>query len=230
MAAAACVGLVGAHASADVIAYWNQNSNSLPGGGFGFETTDFPQAADLGAGSLTLADFDTSATSGVFDTIQSFAGTTVNAQPSVSSGGSLAPQNGSGGVNNGMSIDLTVSTDNFEDIIVSWAQRGTSTGFDSRAFSYSIDGGTNFVLVGTDSGSLGSSWATETYDLSAVTAVDDQSSVIFRITLDGGSTTSSSGNNRFDNITIEGTVIPEPASLALLAAGLGVAGLRRRSA
>ena len=222
---------LGTAASADVVAYWDQNSNDLGGGLFGFTPADFPQPADQGTGTLTLEDFDmTVGANGAYSTIQSFGGSTENALPAVASGGSLSPQGGDDGTgaqsNNGMSIVLTASTTGLEDVIVSWAQRGTSTGFNSRAFSYSTDG-VNYTLVDTDTGALGSTFVTESYDLSSITALDDAPAVFFKITLDGA--TSATGNNRFDNILIEASVIPEPASVVLM--GLGaVAMLRRRNA
>lgn len=196
---AACCSLSFTNVQADLIAYWNQNSNSLPGGGFGFEVGDFPQSADSGSGTIELVNFDATTTGSEYTKIDSFAGTTLNALFSDSSGGSLSII-GSG--NNGMSVVIQVDTTGFEDIIVSWAQRGTSTGFNSREFSYSTDG-MNFTSVGTDSGILTSSWVTETYDLSTVSAIDNQSSVFFRITVNGASSTN--GNNRFDNIQVNGT-------------------------
>ena len=212
---------------AALIAYWDQNSNALPNaGGFGFLTTAFPQAADQGSGTLSLANFltDTTTTSGdtFYSFIQSFGGDALNAQPGVLAGGSLSPQGGTGNGNNGMAIILEFSTLGFTDISVSWAQRGTSTGFDSRAFDYSLDG-SDWTNFGTDLGDLTSTWEVQSYDLSAVSAIENQSTVFFRIVLDGA--TSSSGNNRFDNITIEG--VPEPSALLLSAVGC-LALLRRR--
>lgn len=199
-------------ANAVLIAYWDQNSNALPTTGFGFTPASFPQAADQGAGSLSLADFDTTidenSLDGAYDFIESFTGTTDNAQPDVASGGSLSPQGGTDtdGVfsNNGMSILLSVSTSGFEDITISWSQRGTSTGFQSRELLYSTNG-VDFTSFGSDTGILGSSFATISYDLSAVSAIEDASSVTFAIKLDGA--IGSTGNNRFDNITIEGTEV-----------------------
>lgn len=210
-------------APAALIAYWDQNSNNLPGGAFGFTASSFPQPADQGSGSLTLADFDSTTVGAdeAYDYIESFGGTTTNAQPSIISGGSLSPQGGPSNANNGMSIIMEVDTTGFTDITVSWAQRGTSSGFASRQFDYSLDAVT-WVNVGTDTGSLGSSWEVESYDLTGNAAVEDQASVYFRIVLDGA--TGSTGNNRFDNITFEG--VPEP-SIALLG-GLGFLGLLRR--
>jgi hypothetical protein len=46
---------IGTTASADLLAYWNQNNNGLPVSGFGFTPSSFPQAADSGVGSATLS-------------------------------------------------------------------------------------------------------------------------------------------------------------------------------
>lgn len=216
-------------ATADTIAYWAQNDNTLDPTGFGFETGDFPQAADVGSGDLTWTG-DLSDTAGVLNTVQSFAGNSLNALPGFGSGGSISPQNGTAGLNNGASIWLSVDTTDYSDIMVSWAQRGTATGFASREFSYSIDGGTNFTSVGTDVGGLTSTWALESYDLSGVTAVEG-TPVIFAITLDNGDVGSDSGNNRFDNLLVSGTFVPEPgtAVLALLSlAAAGAGSMRKR--
>lgn len=192
---------------ADIIAYWDQNSNGLPGGSaFGFVTTAFPQAASQGSGTLSLANFDTSTAvvtgNTVFSTIESFGGNTLNALPSIVAGGSLSPEGGNPTTNNGMSIILQASTVGFQDIQVSWAQRGTSAGFTSRAFAYSTDG-VNYTTFATDTGALSSTWVLESYELSAIDALEGAANVYFRITLTGA--TGSAGNNRFDNILIQGT-------------------------
>lgn len=191
-----------ASAQVETIAYWAQNDNNLPGGGFGFAPDSFPQAADEGSGELTLADFDESVDAeGAYDCIQSFAGTSDNALGGYSSGGSLAPQGCSGESNNGMHIDLAVDTSGYGELVLSWAQRGTSTGFDSRTISYSADGGASFTTFETDTGALGG-WGVVSHDFSSVAALENNPDAVFRITLDGA--TSSSGNNRFDNILLEG--------------------------
>ena len=196
------------------IAFWAQNDNALPGGGFGFTPGSFPQDADVGAGVLFLEDFlETIDADGAYTTVQSFGGTTLNALPGFPSGGSLSPQGGAGSANNGMSILLLIDTSGFDNIAVSWAQRGTSTGFDSRQLAWSVDG-ENFTDFGTDAGVLGSSWAVRTYDLAAINEINHQSTVYFRITLDGA--TSGTGNNRFDNILITGTEAGSPELFPVL--------------
>jgi hypothetical protein len=238
--AALFVGASAATSSAATIAYWNNNSNGLPNGGlFGYAPGDFPQAADVGTGSLDLAMFETATevdASGntKYVSVESFAGSTVNAQGGDPAGGSLSPEggtsNGSGGfLNNGMKILYTIPTTGYGDIKISWAQRGTSSGFTSRAFAYSTDGGSVFTPVSYtgDTGVLSSTFGLVSIDLSAVSAIDNLPSVIFQVTLDGATT--ANGNNRFDNMLFEGTAIPEPTTLALGGlALLGVVAARRR--
>lgn len=223
--------------NAAIIAYWNQNSNELPSGAFGYVPGDFPQAADYGSGSLDLANFDTTTggVDGAYTTIQSFAGTTDNAQFGDAAGGSISPQSGasdgSGGFsNNGMEVLLNVDTSGYTNINISWAQRGTGSGFASRAFAYSADGGANYTSVAYtgDSGALTSTWNIVSPDLSTAVGLDNNANVVFRLTLSGG--TGTTGNNRFDNILVQG--VPEPATLTLVGlCGLAIAGtvVRRRN-
>ena len=198
-----------APAQTQVIAYWAQNDNNLPSGGFGFSPDSFPQQADTGLladqAFLSLANFNeaTSGDDNAYTCIQSTQGTTLNAQSGFIDGGSLTPQGCTSNSNNGMQILIAVSTEGFETIELSWAQRGTGTGFNSRQLAWSADGGTSFADFGSDSGTLGTAWQVRDYDLSSIEALNDNPNVVFRVTLDGA--TNTNGNNRFDNITIAGT-------------------------
>jgi hypothetical protein len=223
-------------ANAAVISYWNENTVAFPDGTFGYTPSSFPQAPNAGNGSLNLANFDTTTggANGAYTYIASFSGTTTNAQFGDPSGGSLSPLGGAdnGGVfsNNGMQILISTDTTGYNNINLSWAQRGTSTGFTSRAFEYSTNGGGSYTPLAFtgDTGVLSATFTTVSPNLTGITALENNPNVVFRLTLGGA--TSGNGNNRFDNIVVQGTEIPEPATLGLLmVAGLAFAASRRRN-
>jgi len=230
-------------ADASIIAGWDQNDNGLPSGGFGFTPSDFPQPNDHGPAAAThdIANFDGTIDAGNPDGaylyIQSFSGNTLNDLAGAGSGGSFSFQggaDGSGGLGlgpwsgNGSQSVFAVPTTGYSAINVSWAQRGTSTGFTSRVFEYSTDGGSNWTDIGAYPGSAGvltSTWELVSLDLSGVAALNDNPNAMFRITYDGA--TGGTGNNRWDNFYVQG--VPEPASILLFSLGaVALVAIRRR--
>lgn len=232
-AAVAVTALTGVAQAQDSLAYWPFSNQGLPNGGFGFQPGEFPFPADFGlqAGTATLnvgggITGDTTVSGGgdtVYTWIQSFAGTGINAQFGEPSGGSIAIQNGTNGGNNGSYIDLEFDASNYEDIVLSFAGQRTSSGFDSMSID-AFDGATFLGNVATINDLASFALRTVTTSL-----LDDVADARLRMTFSGGSTTSSTGNNRFDNIFIQGTQIPSPGSLALLGLGGLVAARRRRA-
>jgi hypothetical protein len=180
----------------------------------------FPNPSDYGAAinvsNLVGDNFDSSTN----NNWGSFSGTSSNRPDGGSFGGGSLAITGEG--NNGNSFVIEADLSSFEDIELSWVNRGTSTGFDSRVVDVSTDG-VNWTQIYSDSGALTSSWSVES--ASAGDLLDFASTAFIRFTLDGA--TSTNGNNRFDNIVLEG--IPTPGTAALLGLA-GLAGMRRRRA
>jgi MYXO-CTERM domain-containing protein len=218
-------GSLAVSASADVLAYWAQNDNELPGGGFGFMEGDFPQAADVGSGFLTVGGGDILATNDddVYIWIQSFAGTTLNALDGFPAGGSIAFQGGTDTVNNGAWMQWEVSTAGYENLVFSFAARGTATGFGNNQVSYSTDGESFTDFDDPFDPRDGANWNTFAFDFGNL--LDDLETVYIRVTFDGA--TGATGNNRLDNILFEATAVPAPGALALLGLA-GLIGVRRR--
>lgn len=200
MAAAAAAAALTASSHADVIAYWAQNDNSLSDGGSGFQEGDFPQAVDTGAGVLTVGGGNILATDekGVYLRIQSFAGTALNALDDFGPGGSIVFQGGADSENNGAWMQFEFMTRGYREIVLSFATRRTGTGFDANQISYSFDG-ERFTDFG-EPYDPSSDWELKHVDFGDL--LDEKPSVFVRITFDGA--TSTIGNNRLDNILLEG--------------------------
>ncbi len=184
---------------ADELAVWNFNDSNLN--------------VDHGSGTLTSSLNPVN--------ILFAAGTTNNARLGDIAGQALSLQGGTGTANNGRNLTFNVGTLGFSNIVVSFATQGTSTGFNSNQFQYSLDGIT-FIDFGspyvpaTAFGSI-----PLVFTLSSIVGLNNNPNAAFRIVFEGA--TSSTGTNRIDNIVVEGTsaTIPEPTTALLLLSGLG---------
>jgi len=191
--------------NADEIAVWNFNDSDL--------------VVDHGVGTLT--------SNIVVTNIQFGAGTTNNARLGDLAGQALSLQGGTGTTNNGRNITINVSTVGFANIVFSFATQGTGTGFNSNQLQYSLDG-INFIDFGSPyvpAAAFGS--VPIVFTLSSIVGLNNNPNAAFRIVFNGA--TSSTGNNRIDNVVVEGTstTIPEPTTAVLLFTGLaGLLGLK----
>lgn len=198
-----------ASASADEIAIWNFNDSDLN--------------VDHGTGTLTSNIVSTN--------IQFAAGTTNNARQGDVAGQALSLQGGTSNINNGRNITINVSTAGFSNIVFSFATQGTGTGFNANQFQYSLDG-TNFVDFGSPYVPAAAFGAVPiVFTLSSIAGLNNNPNAAFRIVFNGAA--SSTGNNRIDNIVVEGTgtvsTIPEPTTALLLITGLsGLVGCKRK--
>lgn len=197
------IGTVQSSKAQNLVAYWNQNSNNLPGGGFGFTPASFPQPATLGTGSLTVSNFvDSIGSNGVYFYLPSFAGNVLNQWPgdtATTAGGSFSIQGGLNNGNNGAHLNLQVSLSNLQTPVLTYAAQRTSTGFNIHQISYSTDG-TSFTVFRNDTLTGSGSFGLRTVSFAGVTALNNAANVILRITFFGA--TAATGNNRLDNITI----------------------------
>jgi hypothetical protein len=157
--------------------------------------------------------------SGWAGTTEDFAGSTINAVGADASGASLSLVNLSG---NGTFIQVEFSMAGLTDLMVSFATRGTGTGFNAGQWAWSNDGA-SFTDIGGNTATTSTSFGLASVDMSAADAIEGDATVFLRYTLDGATT--ASGNNRIDNLQLN--AVPEPATLALFAAG-GCALLMRR--
>jgi len=184
---------------ADLVANWNFNSLSIgtasvPGSG-GVPTTIAPSA---GAGSLSLAGWG-----GLVD---DFAGSDVNLVAPDATGGSLSLVAGGTAApfpGNGTSIEIQLNLADYSNPIVTFATRGTASGFNTGTWTYSVAGGGFTTISGVNTATTSTTYALATLDLTAVNAVDGQANVRLRYTVSGA--TSSSGNNRIDNLQVNAT-------------------------
>jgi hypothetical protein len=195
---------------ADEIAIWNLNDSDL--------------VVDHGTGTLTSNIVSTN--------ILFAAGTTNNARLGDLAGQALSLQGGTSNTNNGRNITINVSTVGFSNIVFSFATQGTSTGFNSNQFQYSLDG-INFIDFGSPYVPATAFGAVPlVFTLSSIAGIDNNPNAAFRIVFNGATT--STGNNRIDNIVVEGTststsVIPEPTTAVLLFSGLsGLIAMKRK--
>ncbi len=101
---------------------------------------------------------------------------------------------------NGKSMVFKFSTTGYQSIVISFATRGSGTGFNNHAWLYSTDGTVFTPISGNNTANTTSTVALKTLDLTGITAINNQSNVYIKLTVTGAG--SASGNNRFDNIQI----------------------------
>lgn len=201
-------------ADAALIAYWNFNSlsiaaASLPGVG-GVPTTI---AADSGTGSLDLTGF--------LGTVDDFAGATGNALNGDPAEESLSLISSTG---NGSYIAFSFSTIGIADAIVLTADvRGTASGYTTGAWSYSLNGTDYLAITGKNISTTSTTFSVLTANFADVPEINNQATVTLRYTVSGATTTT--GNNRLDNVQIN--AVPEPSAALLGLVGF-VGVLRRR--
>jgi len=132
--------------------------------------------------------------------LNSFGGTTLNdPRPTPVAGQAYTLVAGTNFSANGKSVVIKFSMTGYQNPILTFATRGSSTGFNIHQWAWSTDG-TNFTNFGDNTANTTSTWLTKTLDMSLINDLDGAAGVYLRLTVSGAS--SASGNNRLDNIVI----------------------------
>ncbi len=106
-------------------------------------------------------------------------------------------------------IQFSVNTDGFKQISVMVDARDLgATATITIGLLYSTNGGASFSTAGTRA--LSTSWGTFIWDLSSITALDDNQNVVFRIY---GYTSSLLASAAFDNLTVRAVTITKSKTL-----------------
>jgi hypothetical protein len=132
--------------------------------------------------------------------LTTFSGSTINDPRAVpNAGNALAIANSSA---NGKSLIFKFPTLGFSGISISFATRGTSTGFNTHTWEWSTDNVT-YTGFGTNTAVTSSTFTQKSIDMSAITAINNNSTVYIKLTVTGAS--SAAGNNRIDNFVVSAT-------------------------
>jgi hypothetical protein len=105
-----------------------------------------------------------------------------------------------GSANNGKSIVFKFSMSGYTDLNVSFATRGTATGFTTGTWAYSTDGST-WTALPDNTATTSTSFSVKT--LATITGLDNAADAYLRYTLSG--CTNVNGNNRVDNVQLRAT-------------------------
>lgn len=100
----------------------------------------------------------------------------------------------------GSTVDVSLPTTGFEDIVVRYETRRSGSGAGTQFVSYTTNG-VDFVLF--DTLTITTTPTVQTLNFSAIPAANDNADFGIRITFDQGDG-GTVGNNRFDNLTLEG--------------------------
>jgi hypothetical protein len=136
-------------------------------------------------------------------------------------------------------VRYNVSTAGYMNIRVKWDQRNSNTSSRFFRFDYTTDGGSTWNLGSvTEFTAGGDAWMVFNRDLTGDTSVNNNANFGFRMVtvFEPGtgqykasnltSNYSPNGTHRYDLVTVEADVVPEPASIAAL--GLGLAAIARK--
>jgi hypothetical protein len=174
----------------ELMTYWN--FNTLPTGTLTSVAADF---AKVGTPTITYPGTG----AGFLDNVN--PGSDLNLRQSALLGLGLRVRNPS----DTRDLVITSPSTGYKKLVVTYAVERTSSGADLELFQYSADGGVTWVDVGTTyAPTTEPTFSIKTIDLTAITAVNNNANLQFRIRFSGALASGTSGNHRFDNFAIDG--------------------------
>ena len=109
------------------------------------------------------------------------------------------------------SLEMDLPTVGFNKIVVQFATARSGSGATTQNYSYTTDG-SNYVNTGLSVNSFNPdsdpAAALVTLDFSAIASVNNNPNFKLKIEFSGDTASGSSGNNRFDNVTVQGVAVP----------------------
>ncbi len=98
---------------------------------------------------------------------------------------------------------ISAPTSGYTDLQLSFAVHRTNNGAQQQELYYSADAGNNWTQIGS-AYAINEEYELKSFDLGALPGMNNNSQLRFRIMFTGEAAAGSSGNNRFDNIALEG--------------------------
>lgn len=188
-----------------LIHYWNFNSLT------GTQTSINPDFTLLPSGYASISYLGTGA--GYMDSFT--PGYDLNSQNSDLAGTGIRARNPS----DTRSLLMSLPTTGYGSIVVQFATATTSSGASTQNYSYTIDG-TNYITTGLSTTvfnpNLDPTCSLVSLDFSAISGVNNNPNFMIKINFSGSTASGTSGNNRFDNITVKGVYLALPPPLFLL--------------
>jgi hypothetical protein len=124
-------------------------------------------------------------------------------------------------LNEGAHFDMPLSSSGiFQDMSLSFAINSNGNGFETVSLFYSVNGGSTFTFVSSQAILAGSG---QVLTFAVPIAANNQPSLVLRLEFTGGQSNGNDLQNVIDNIQINGTIVPEPATV--VGGLLGVLGL-----
>ncbi|MFP9115373.1 hypothetical protein ACLI1A_15660 [Flavobacterium sp. RHBU_3] len=173
----------GGNTEAELFHYWNFNDET---------TVATLVAPNVGNGVLTYGGsyYDSTTES-----------TDMNARNGDVAGTTLRLRNPSG------DFIMALPTTGHKNIVLTYATMRTSSGSATQTISYTTNG-TDYVTTGiTSQYAVDVAFSLITVDFSGIPAVNNNPNFKVKVSFDATSSTATSGNNRIDNLTVEGNTL-----------------------